>query len=148
MGKPLGQTLSCTSHSPLRSLDGEDQHDPVLQPIWLLRPLQRSPVAPSPSASLRRDLDLSLRVPGSKLGSYGARIRLSVGVVVRCDAHSRLSLDPPRCKRAPPPRCCVVASPRPRTAGLPLEKEHSLAYLMDIKKVICLKSPRHIWSAT
>jgi len=40
-------------------------------------PLQRSPSAPSPSASPRRDLDLSLRVPSSKnrrcfwLGSGG-----------------------------------------------------------------------------
>ena len=46
-------------------------------------PLQRSPTAPSPSASPRRDRDLAFGVPGSGIPSCGATIRRSAGVAMR-----------------------------------------------------------------
>jgi hypothetical protein len=57
-------------------------------------PLQRSPAAPSPSASPRRDRDLAFGVPGSELYSCGATIRLSVGSRCWHSASRLLSLDP------------------------------------------------------
>ena len=50
-------------------------------------PLWRSFGALSPSASPRRNHDLSLRVPWPRLRSYGARIMQSMGFVVRRIPH-------------------------------------------------------------
>ena len=81
----------------------------------------------SPSAI--SNLDLSLRVPRSRLASYGAMIRLSVGVALRRDGRIRLFPDPLRYGRAPPPRCCVAATPRPRGAVSPLIGDIPLLFL-------------------
>jgi len=39
---------------------------------------------------------------------------------------------PPRYGRAPSPRCFVAASPRPRGAGLHLERQHFVAPFLDL----------------
>ncbi len=58
-------------------------------------PLHRSPTAPSPSASPRRDRDLAPGVPGLEFPSCGATIQLSVGLAVLA------SHRPPHVPRSP-----------------------------------------------
>ncbi len=94
-------------------------------------PLQRYPSAPSSSASPRRVLTWRIQYPGSGEGAE-SQSRRSVGVKVRRYARSRMSTDPSRYEGAPPPRYFVAPSPRPRGAGLPLERHHSSTPLLDI----------------
>ncbi len=123
MGETSGENLPLAPRSRPWGAQQQHRQDPTFAGF--------SAHVPSPSASHRRDLDLSLRVPGSGLVSCGAKIQLSVGVDVRREAHTRLSPDPPRYGRAPPQRCFVATSPWPRYGGLSLERHHSLAPLLD-----------------
>ena len=77
------KTLAFSWQSPVGSTATLDNRDLNLHVIRLLRSLAATLAAPSPLTSPRRDLDLSLRVPGSRICSFGAKIRLSVGVAVR-----------------------------------------------------------------
>jgi hypothetical protein len=73
-----------------------DRRDLTLQPLQLLSPFTTTLTALSPSASPRRDHDLSLRVQGSRIRTCGARIRMSVGIAVRRLACGLMSPNPPR----------------------------------------------------
>jgi len=133
MGETSGENPPLAPRSRPWGARQRNCHDPTFAGF--------SAPAPSPSAPHHRDLDLSLRVPGSRLGSCGAMIRMSVGVAVRREASTRLSPDSPRYGRAPSQRCFVTTSPRPRYGGLSLERQHFLAPLLDIESPISEVSP-------
>jgi hypothetical protein len=134
----IGEIARKNSHLALRSRPSYASAAKIntirsCNPSGCSDPLQRSRAAPSPSASPRRDLDLSLRVLGSRLGNFGARIRLSVRGACRHPARSLLSLDPIDTGELHRHDALLKPRPRPRGVSLLLERQHSCAPLLNFK---------------
>jgi hypothetical protein len=70
-----------------------------------------------------------------------ARIRLSVGVVVRRNTRNRLSPYPPRYGEAPPPRCLVAASSAATRRRSSPKRQHSPAPFLYVVLPLCEVSP-------